>query len=274
MLTQLSRDVLKSKFYSILFDSTTDKTVSEQEAEFVLYFEPDPTEPQLSGDHEPMVHVKLGFLSLENLTNSTAQGVVEGIKTSLKNLGLPNVGEIPPIPVGLGWDGCSTNRGETNGVQALFKKEYSWCLFVWCVAHRLELALKDALSNTYFKKVDEVLLRLYYLYENSPKKLRGLKELHLAYKDTFQFAEGSVKPKRASGTRWISHKLAALKLLVDKFGLFIQHLETLSSDRSVKSSDQAKSKGYLKEWKSAKLFVYSCFFVDLLQPAAVLSQTF
>ena len=274
VLTQLSRDVLKSKFYSILFDSTTDKTVSEQEAVFVLYFERDPTEPQLSGDHEPMVHVKLGFLSLENLKNSTAQGVLEGIKTSLKNLGLPNVGEIPPIPVGLGGDGCSTNRGETNGVQALFKKEYSWCLFVWCVAHRLELALKDALTNTYFKKVDEVLLRLYYLYENSPKKLRGLKELHLAYKDTFQFVEGSVKPKRASGTRWISHKLAALKLLVDKLGLFIQHLETLSSDRSVKSSDQAKLKGYLKEWKSAKLFVYSCFFVDLLQPAAVLSQAF
>ena len=99
VLTQLSRDVLKSKFYSILFDSTTDKTVSEQEAVFVLYFEPDPREPRLSGDHEPMVHVKLGFLSLENLTNSTAQGVVEGIKTSLKNLGLPNVGEIPPIPV-------------------------------------------------------------------------------------------------------------------------------------------------------------------------------
>ena len=274
MLTQLSRDVLKSKFYSILFDSTTDKTVSEQEAVFVLYFEPDPAEPQLSGDHEPMVKVKLGFLSIENLKSSTAQGVVDGIKMSLENLGLPNVGEISPIPVGLGGDGCSTNRGETNGVQALFKREFSWFLFVWCVAHRLELALKDALSTTYFKKVDEVLLRLYYLYENSPKKLRGLKELHLAYKDTFQFVEGSVKPKRASGTRWISHKLAALKLLVDKFGLFIQHLETLSSDRSVKSSDQAKLKGYIKQWKSSKLFVYLCFFVDLLQPAAVLSQAF
>ena len=73
VLTQLSRDVLKSKFYSILFDSTTDKTVSEQEAVFVLYFEPDPREPRLSGDHEPMVHVKLGFLSLENLTNSTSK---------------------------------------------------------------------------------------------------------------------------------------------------------------------------------------------------------
>ena len=108
------------------------------------------------------------------------------------------------------------------------------------MAHRLELALKDALSNTYFKEVDELLLRLYHLYENSPKRLRGLYELHTAYKQTFEFEEGSVKPKRATGTRWISHKLGALKILVDKLGLFIQHLETLSCDKSVKPTDQAK----------------------------------
>lgn len=120
------------------------------------------------------------------------------------------------------------------------------------------------LPTLYFNEVDEVLLRLYYLYENSPKKLRGLYELHLAYKETFKFQEGAVKPKRATGTRWICHKLSALKVLVDKFGLFIQHLETLSCDTTVKSSDQSKLKGYLRKWKSGKLFVYSCFFVDLL----------
>lgn len=42
----------------------------------------------------------------------------------------------------------------------------------------------------------------------------------------------------------------------------------------MKSSDQSKLKGYLPKWKSGKPFVYSCFFVDLLQPAVVLSQTF
>ena len=53
----------------------------------------------------------------------------------------------------------------------------------------------------YFKEVDELLLRLYYLYENSPKRLRGLYELHTAYKQTFVFEQGSVKSKRATGTR-------------------------------------------------------------------------
>ena len=41
----------------------------------------------------------------------------------------------------------------------------------------------------------------------------------------------------------------------------------------MKSSDQRKLKGYLRKWKSGKLFVYSCFFVDLLQTTAALSQT-
>ena len=83
-----------------------------------------------------------------------------------------------------------------------------------------------------------------------------------------------MKPKRASGTRWIIHKLNALKVLVDKFGIFIQHLESCSSDTSVKADDRAKLKGYLKKWKSGKLFFFSCFFVDLLETAACLSAAF
>ena len=126
----------------------------------------------------------------------------------------------------------------------------------------------------YFKEFDELLLRLYYLHENSPKRLRGLYELHTAYKNTFVFEQGSVKSKRTTGTRWISHKLNASKILVEKYGLFIQQLETLSCDKSVKPTDQAKLKGFLRKWKSGKLFVYSCFFIDLLQPAAVLCQAF
>jgi hypothetical protein len=74
------------------------------------------------------------------------------------------------------------------------------------VAHRLELALTDALQGTSFDDVDQVLLLLYYLYENSSKKLRQLCELHGIYRETFEF-EGGVRPKRASGNfiySWIS----------------------------------------------------------------------
>ena len=50
--------------------------------------------------------------------------------------------------------------------------------FLWCVAHRLELGLEDALFSTSFKDVDEMLRQIFYLYRKAPKKFRQLKELH------------------------------------------------------------------------------------------------
>ena len=48
---------------------------------------------------------------------------------------------------------------------------------MWCIAHRLELAVKDALKGTALDVIDEFLLRLYYLYEKSPNKCRELEDL-------------------------------------------------------------------------------------------------
>ena len=42
------------------------------------------------------------------------------------------------------------------------------------MAHRLELALKDALKATLFHEIDEMLMQIYYLYIKSPKKCREL----------------------------------------------------------------------------------------------------
>ena len=43
----------------------------------------------------------------------------------------------------------------------------------WCLAYRLELALKDALKDTLFTRIDEILLCVYY---KSPKKCNQLDE--------------------------------------------------------------------------------------------------
>jgi len=44
---------------------------------------------------------------------------------------------------------------------------------MWCLAHRLELAVKDALSGTFFDSVNEVLLRLYYSIRKIAKEVKG-----------------------------------------------------------------------------------------------------
>jgi len=74
------------------------------------------------------------------------------------------------------------------------------------MAHRLELAVKDAFRKTSFDLVDEMLLRLYLLCDNSPKKCRQLEDVVLELKECLSIEDGGTKPITASGSRWISYK--------------------------------------------------------------------
>ena len=80
-------------------------------------------------------------------------------------------------------------------------------------------------------------LQLHLLYRKVPKSLRQLKELHDIYKETPEFEEGGAKPKKANGSSWISHKLAALKMCKDKWGLYIIYLEKMIEDQTIPSKD-------------------------------------
>ena len=101
--------------------------------------------------------------------------------------------------IGFAADDATVNRGQREGVIGILNAKLPWVIYVWCLAHRLELSMKDALQPTCFNSADDMLLRLYYLYENSPKKLSQLRDLHSLYGQTFEFDEGGIRPKRASG---------------------------------------------------------------------------
>ena len=177
--------------------------------------------------------------------------------------------------IGLGADGASVNSGDAGGVKALMLREKPWLIFVWCMAHRLELALKDALVGTYFAdKVDNMLLRIYYLYYESPKKLRELRDIYDLMRETTEFDSDGVRPYRACGTRWIAHKLKAMERIFDKFGLYISHLEKVISDKTYTGKMRAKVKGYLRDWKSSKMLVNLAFYMDILEPFRKLSLAF
>ena len=77
-----------------------------------------------------------------------------------------------------------------------------------------------------------------------------------------------------SGTRWITHKLNALQLMLDKFGIYLQHLQSMSEDKSFKSADRQKFKGWLRKWQQARTPLLACLFLDILSPAKMLSLAF
>lgn len=73
-----------------------------------------------------------------------------------------------------------------------------------------------------------MLLRLYYIYEKSPKKCRELEDVVGELQKCVEFDSGGVQPVRASGSRWITHKLSAMKQVISKFAVYTHHLTTLS----------------------------------------------
>ena len=263
----LSRDLRKhlehTNFFSILTDGSTDASIIEKEAIFVITFDPSPAGSDKIG-------IKITFLELADLSNADASGVLKSIKTSFEKLGIDDMRKL----VGFGSDGASVNAGKKQGVKTLLQADNPWLVFGWCVAHRLELALKDALAGTVFADVDELILRMYYLYKRSPKKLRQLKELVDIYEDSFEFVEGGFKPKKASGTRWIGHKTRALDVIVDKYGIFMQHLENLTEDKSYPSKERAKFKGWHQKWTNARIPLLACLSIEVLAPARILSKIF
>ena len=73
-------------------------------------------------------------------------------------------------------DGASVNLGKHQGVAARLKEMAPWLLVVQCFNHRLELAVKDAFTGLKaFEDIEEMLMKLYYLYQKSPKRLRDLR---------------------------------------------------------------------------------------------------
>ena len=218
--SKLCKDLATANLFSVLCDGSTDSAVIEEEIIYVSYFDPNPP-----GKDE--VAVKTEFLDIQPLTSQSANGVHKAIVDSIEDLNIINdkhgfaeekyfseTSKCKRI-VGFTSDGVSVNRGENASVKTLLRETSPWVVFTWCIAHRLELAVKDSLSNERgFKEIDEMLLRLCYLYHKAPKKLRQLRELSHALAGAMEYHEGSVKPYKTSGTRWITHKVKAMKIIL------------------------------------------------------------
>ena len=146
----------------------------------------------------------------------------------------------------------------------------------WYMAHRLELALKDALKTTLFHEIDEMLMQIYYLYIKSPKKCRELDDVITEMKACFEESEfeteGGNCPLRACGTRLIAHKVSTLNRFIERYGAYLNYLTVLSQDKTTKAVDRQKLKGYILRWKKSKILIRCDMFHDILKSPAILCK--
>ena len=139
------------------------------------------------------------------------------------------------------------------GVKGLIQPDRPWVVTIWCLAHRLELAIREALKNKYFSEVDNFLLQVYYVYSKSPKKCKELE-------DVVSELKGCLNPSEfpdGSGVRG-----------------YLNHLLALIENPTTKPVDRQKLKGYITKWRDCKVLLGCALFHDTLKPTAILCKSF
>ena len=261
---KLVHTLQSAKFFSLLMDGSTDAGNIDNDLLLVVWFDKEGV-----GEN---VCTHSSYFKVNRPSSVSAEGLFQVLADTLQSLGITVVSrEEAAKLVGIGTDGAAANVAGA-GLKGLVEDQLPWVFWMWCLAHRLELAIKDALKGTSFDQIDEMLLRLYYIYERSPKKCRQLEEIVTHLKGCLSIDEGGVKPVRASGSRWIGHKWGAMKRILSKFGAYTNHLATLSEDVTTRPADRSKLKGYYKQWVNAKYLLGCAAFCDLLAPCMILSK--
>ena len=256
-------------FFSFLMDGTTDAGNLEDELVLVQFSWKDSTAKEIKSCAR--------YLSVVNPTKADTDGLVDSLKHSLARIGLDDVFDkisvltAKPILISGGTDGTSVNVGQHKSIKERLQKSLPWMFWSWCYAHRLELASKSGLISPLFKSVEEMLLRLYYLYHKSPKKTHELVSLVEDLKNVFNLPKAGNVPIRSEGSRWITHKRRALQRVIDRYGAYINHLTTLSQDSTIKTEDRARLKGYLNRWANCKILIGCVLYVEVLKPVSILS---
>ncbi|XP_052283054.1 zinc finger protein 862-like isoform X2 [Dreissena polymorpha] len=136
--------------------------------------------------------------------------------------------------------------GIHSGVSSLLKKDWPHLVVTHCVAHRLELAFKDAMKKCApknYEKLTSLLMGLFYLFRRSPKQKKGLERaaeaLHMKM----------LLPTRIGGTRWLPHFEKALNIFSRGYKLFLYQLENASHQN-------AKAEGLAKMMRDGNLILY------------------
>ena len=241
-MDSLQEDLANAHYFCILNDGSTDSSIIEEELVYLVFLK--------SG--KPL----LKFFLIEPANNANAEGIIEYIKTAFERISIldfqkrimrPNV------------DGASVNTGVHNGGGVLMQADSPWLQVIHCFNHHLELAIKDAFKNDNFDKIDEMLMKFYYLYQKSPKRLQELKHVVEAWEKSVP------KPSKSYGTCWTVHMLISMKIMLENYGAYISHVESLSQTDS-QALERAELKGYLLKWKDAFITISLAIYLNVLFP--------
>jgi hypothetical protein len=206
---KMEDSIANSKFLSFMCDESTDSAITEECMIFLR---------SAKGGK-----INTYFLAIESLERANAENIYKTLYNSFEsNLNLKKM-DITKKLVGMATDGAAVLQGVRTGVAARMREDQPAIQVIHCMAHRLELALKDVLKNQpESKKVDTFLLNIYLFYHQSPTQRSLLKVSATA------LAVTHIVPTRVGGTRWVAHTEHSLDNLWKAYKAIVQHCEQVS----------------------------------------------
>ena len=211
---------------------------------------------------------------MESPESVDAAGLLKAIQNALASLKMFSsinneefLDEFYKKIVNVNFDGASVMSGHLNGVQAKFKNLQPGIVYTHCVAHKLELAVLDAIKHDdkYLGDFDDMINNILKFYFYSPVRRKELKEIAELLQDDFK-QMGLLK-----NIRWVSSRSRALKILESNYKAMVFDLESKSygSDETSK-----KARGYLQGITKPQFLFYLHFLQDYVENIKELSLIF
>lgn len=210
------------------------------------------------------------FCGIVNLEHGHADGVLDGIFRALSLVGLTKenlkANEPGPTLICANFDGANVMQGKKNGVVGKLVKEYNHVLGMWCIAHKLQLAVMDSVKDVQsLLKLESTLKGIYKYYHGSPKRRREIK----AIADILDADLAHIPDVK--DVRWVASQGKALRAIQTNLLVVTTHLDEAAS-RTDLYADTAKK--YFKDLTSAPVLKIMFLLIDVLDVITDLSKFF
>ena len=164
--------------------------------------------------------------------------------------------------VGFCSDGASCMIGEHKGVATLLKAKFPLLQTFYCMAHRLELAVKNAIEDvdviSHLKIfVDE----LYKVYSMTPKNQRELD--YVAESLSVEL----LKVQKVFDVRWVFSSYVAVKAVLRDYSALVAHFTKCACPKAScrTSKEQSKCRGLVTKSHEFSFLSETCMLKDTLR---------
>ncbi|KAF3836812.1 hypothetical protein F7725_004276, partial [Dissostichus mawsoni] len=203
------------------------------------------------------------FLDIVELTDGVdAESIYNSMMASLYKAGMDD-DFLKTHLISIATDGAAVLTGKASGLVVRLKNNFPNVQSVHCLAHRLELSVKDALKEVGGTNQFEIFIsHLYSLYNQSTRNSRLLKEA------AAELNMEILKIGQIFTIRWVASSFKTVKAVWKDFPALALHFKTSSENASRNDLERQKYKGLLKHLTNSGFMEDLAVMKDILQPVS------